>query len=129
MNDLEALEWRIGEFITGYDSAIVTKHFAKMEMENVFLRKTLTKLYQQIDIEDGKMIDMLSNELKEDRERKWIGISQQSEVRPLIAVWHGDFVEIKHNEEVLIQASYEAFDKATANEIVEIINRSNKDNE
>ena len=164
MDDLDALKWKIGEFILGFESEIVTEYFAMLEMENVFLRKTLNRFtrngmgykemamdagyqgdeadsvaaefewidrmeeeryYHEKAIEDEEMLEMLSNERKEERERKWIGISQQSKVRPLVAVWHGGFVEIKHNEEVLIQASYEAFDKASANELIEIINRSN----
>lgn len=77
-------------------------------------------------IEEAEMLDMLKEELN----RKFVGICQQTEVRPLKLVDHTDFIEIIHDTEeqrVLIQATREAFEKATANEIVEIINRSNND--
>lgn len=77
-------------------------------------------------IVEAEMIEMIEKE-REEMNRKFIGIVQQSKVRPLELKDHGDFIEITHNGRVLIQATHFDFNKATANDLVEIINRSNTD--
>ena len=77
-------------------------------------------------IEEAEALAMIQKE-RDELTRKFVGIVQQSNVRPLELKDHGDFIEIIHNGRVLIQATHFDFNRATANDLVEIINRSNVD--
>lgn len=59
--------------------------------------------------------------------RKWMGISMQSEIRPLTLTVLEDEVRITcpEREEPLVKMTIEDFELVDANEIVDVINRSN----
>jgi hypothetical protein len=77
-------------------------------------------------IEEAEMLDMLQEEMN----RKFVGICQQSEIRPLKLIDRGEYIEIIHEmegkERVLIGATHEGFEAVTANEFAEMINAVNR---